>query len=405
MTRYRWILLVAVVFGAIIFSELAEKPALTNADKVHRIADDLACPVCDGQSVAESDVPIAKAIRTEIARMVDEGLTDSAIRADLVSRFGEDIDYTPKRSGLTGLVWVTPILAGILAIFLLASTLKKWQGGKPFKVVTIKNRRLPVLVFVLGVPVAAWILIAQFTGNRGVNDFSTGDIPSSTRTLLIEAQTASDENKILLYNEVLVIQPSNVEALTYRGWTFWRTGNSEAARNDFSAAIEIDPTYPDVRVFRASQFFADGDYEEASENVIALDALEAPPIVWDLLSNSKLRERIASALAAQGELVEALKLLDSGILRDDEDASLLAERGWLLANTFETNLIEAAVESLDAALILEPMHPNALAYRALVRFVLLEDQQGAESDIEKFEELINPPELLVQLLQTQGLLN
>ena len=63
------------------------------------------------------------------------------------------------------------------------------------------------------------------------------------------------------------------------------------------------------------------------------------------------------------------------------------------------------MESLDAALILEPMHPNALAYRALVRFVLLEDQQGAESDIEKFEELINPPELLVQLLQTQGLLN
>lgn len=405
MIRYRWILLVFIVFGALIFSELAEQPALTNADKVHRIADDLACPVCDGQSVAESDVPIAQAIRTEIARMVDEGFTDSAIRSDLVSRFGEDIDYTPKQSGLTGLVWLIPILAGVLAVFLLASTLRKWQGENPFKVVTIKNRRLPVLLFVLGVPVVAWILIAQFTGNRGANDFPTGDIPSSTRTLLIEAQTASDENKILLYNEVLVIQPSNVEALTYRGWTFWRTGNSEAARNDFAAAIEIDPTYPDVRVFRASQLFADGNYEEASENLIDLDALEAPPIVWDLLSNSKLRERTAAALAAQGELVKALQLLDSGILRDAEDASLLAERGWLLANTFEPNLIEAAIESLDTALVLEPTHPHALAYRALVRFVLLEDELGAAADIEKFKELMNPPELLVQLLETQGLLN
>ena len=204
---------------------------------------------------------------------------------------------------------------------------------------------------------------------------------------------------------MLVIQPSNVEALTYRGWTFWRTGNSEAARNDFAAAIEIDPTYPDVRVFRASQLFADGNYEEASENLIDLDALEAPPIVWDLLSNSKLRERTAAALAAQGELVKALQLLDSGILRDAQDASLLAERGWLLANTFEPNLIEAAMESLDTALVLEPTHPHALAYRALVRFVLLEDELGAAADIEKFKELMNPPELLVQLLETQGLLN
>ena len=85
MIRYRWILLVFIVFGALILSELAEQPALTNADKVHRIADDLACPVCDGQSVAESDVPIAQAIRTEIARMVDEGFTDSVSEKTLIT--------------------------------------------------------------------------------------------------------------------------------------------------------------------------------------------------------------------------------------------------------------------------------------------------------------------------------
>jgi hypothetical protein len=63
------------------------------------------------------------------------------------------------------------------------------------------------------------------------------------------------------------------------------------------------------------------------------------------------------------------------------------------------------MESLDTALVLEPTHPHALAYRALVRFVLLEDELGATADIEKFKELMNPPELLVQLLETQGLLN
>ena len=143
---------------------------------------------------------------------------------------------------------------------------------------------------------------------------------------------------------------------------------------------------------------------EAASDLVALDSLDAPPIIWDLVSASNLRERVASALASEGDLVEALQLLDSGIDRNAEDASLLAESGWLLANTFDTSLIGAAIESLDEALIHEPQHPNALAYRALVRSVLLEDQEGSASDIRAFQELLDPPELLVQLLQSQGLL-
>ena len=260
------------------------------------------------------------------------------------------------------------------------------------------------MIFIMGIALVAWILIVQFTGSRGTGDAATGDIRSSTRTLLIEAQTASDENKVLIYDEVLTIQPSNVEALTYRGWTFWRTGDYEAARNDLSTAIEIDPAFPDARVFRASQLFSDAEYTKASADLVVLDSLDAPPIVWDLVSASKLRERIASALASEGDLVGALQLLDSGISRNNEDASLLAERGWLLANTFEVSLIDAAIESLNNALIYDPTHPNALAYRALVRSVLLEDQEGAALDIKKFQDLTDPPELLVQLLQNQGLL-
>ena len=404
MTRYRWLLLLVIVVGALIFSELTEQPVLTNADKVQRIADDLACPVCDGQSVAESDVPIAQAIRTEIARMVDEGQTDSAIRADLVSRFGESVDYTPQKSGLTGLVWTLPILIGAIAVVLLIVTFKKWQSKEKLKSTLFENKRAMTIMFVIGVPLIAWIAISQFTGSRGTSDAATGDIRSSTRTLLIEAQAATDENKVLIYDEVLIIQPSNVEALAYRGWTFWRTGNFEAARKDLSVAIEIDPNYPDARVFRASQLFSDRDYVGAASDLVALDSLDAPPIIWDLVSASNLRERVASALASEGDLVEALQLLDSGIDRNAEDASLLAERGWLLANTFEISLIGAAIESLDEALIYDPQHPNALAYRALVRSVLLEDQEGSASDIRAFQELPDPPELLVQLLQSQGLL-
>jgi len=137
---------------------------------------------------------------------------------------------------------------------------------------------------------------------------------------------------------------------------------------------------------------------------LVLDTLAAPPIVGDLLAASHLRERIASSLAAQGDLLAALTLLDSGIEVAAQPAPLLAERGWLLAVTFEPDLLGLAVEALDEALVLAPAHPNALAYRALVRSVLLEDAEGAAADATAFAALADPPAALVELLTAEGLL-
>ena len=81
--RLIWLLVVIVVVGSLVGSELAERPPLTNADRVHDLAGDFACPVCQGQSLGESDVPIARTIRTTIRTMVDRGRTDAEIAFDL----------------------------------------------------------------------------------------------------------------------------------------------------------------------------------------------------------------------------------------------------------------------------------------------------------------------------------
>ena len=110
--RLTWLLVLVVAVGSLVVSEVAERPALTNADRVRDLAGDFACPVCQGQSLGESDVPIARTIRSTIRTMVDRGRTDGEIRSMLVDRFGENIDYMPSGDGLVGLVWVLPVMVG-----------------------------------------------------------------------------------------------------------------------------------------------------------------------------------------------------------------------------------------------------------------------------------------------------
>ena len=126
--------------------------------------------------------------------------------------------------------------------------------------------------------------------------------------------------------------------------------------------------------------------------------------VGDLLAATRLRERVAAALIDGGGLLAALDLLDSGLAADPAAAGLLAERGWLLARTGEPELVEIGVTTLDEAVAADPLHPHALAYRAVVRSVLLGDSAGATADATEFASLPDQPPELTALLESEGLL-
>ena len=75
-----------------------------NAEREFSLAAQFACPVCDGQSIAESEVPIAREIRKEIRTRLDQGQTDTQIRQYLVGLYGDNIDLKPKASGVTAVL-------------------------------------------------------------------------------------------------------------------------------------------------------------------------------------------------------------------------------------------------------------------------------------------------------------
>jgi len=99
----------------------------TTEEHVFALAETFKCPTCRSQSVADSEAPSAKAIRAEIARRIEAGQSDAEIRDYLVGRFGEDILLTPSSRGVTGLVWILPVVALVAAFAGLAFAFRRWR--------------------------------------------------------------------------------------------------------------------------------------------------------------------------------------------------------------------------------------------------------------------------------------
>jgi cytochrome c-type biogenesis protein CcmH/NrfF len=100
--------------------------ARSDEERAQALAEDFRCPTCAGQSVADSDAPAAKAIRTQIDRQIDEGRSDDEIRDYVLSRYPRS-EQVPPRSGLAGLVWVLPVAAVVVAVAALAVAFRRWR--------------------------------------------------------------------------------------------------------------------------------------------------------------------------------------------------------------------------------------------------------------------------------------
>ena len=125
--RVLWILAVALLGAIIGVAGRGDGKPPTNEERVQALSEQLACPECAGQSVANSSSPAAQNIRRAVAEMVDEGAGDDDIRARITDRFGERVSLVPAGSGLVGLVWVVPVVVAVLAVAAIIAVLLGWR--------------------------------------------------------------------------------------------------------------------------------------------------------------------------------------------------------------------------------------------------------------------------------------
>jgi cytochrome c-type biogenesis protein CcmH len=122
MSWRRW----AAITGALYCLAAADDPAQRLADpareaRARALFQETRCLVCQGESIDESDAPLADDLRRLIRNRVAAGQSDGQIRDFLVARYGDFVLFRPRLSLTNALLWSGPFLVALAGLGLLVS--------------------------------------------------------------------------------------------------------------------------------------------------------------------------------------------------------------------------------------------------------------------------------------------
>lgn len=107
--------------GLIIFSMqlVAEPVVFEDAQQQLRfqsLLEEIRCLVCQNQSLADSNAELARDLRNEVYRMVEQGESNQEIVDFLVARYGDFVLYRPPLKNTTLILWFGPFILLLLAL-------------------------------------------------------------------------------------------------------------------------------------------------------------------------------------------------------------------------------------------------------------------------------------------------
>jgi len=106
---------------------LAQDPALDK--RVAGLAHELRCLVCQNQTLADSNAPLAVDLRNQIREQLSQGASEREVLDFMVARYGDFVLYRPPLKASTLALWIGPF------VLLLAGALLLWRR--------IARRRVP----------------------------------------------------------------------------------------------------------------------------------------------------------------------------------------------------------------------------------------------------------------------
>ena len=78
--------------------------------RVMTLAEELRCLVCQNQTLAESNAPLAEDLRNQVREKMRQGKSDAEVVDFLVERYGDFVLYRPPLKATTILLWFGPLL-------------------------------------------------------------------------------------------------------------------------------------------------------------------------------------------------------------------------------------------------------------------------------------------------------
>jgi cytochrome c-type biogenesis protein CcmH len=126
----RWIPLAGlglILAAALAVGVMGHPHAVSVDDRVHRITAKIRCPVCSGETVADSSAPISQDIRSSVRRQIVAGRSDRDIFDYIVQQY-PGTSLNPPATGVGLLVWALPVVLFAAAAGGLALSFARWRG-------------------------------------------------------------------------------------------------------------------------------------------------------------------------------------------------------------------------------------------------------------------------------------
>ena len=105
--------------------------------RFQHLTHQLRCPMCQNETLADSNAPIARDLRNQIFKLMQQGKSDEQIKQYLVARYSTFVLYNPPLQPGTVLLWFGPALilvAGGLVV--LVAVRKRRRDGAPLETPT-----------------------------------------------------------------------------------------------------------------------------------------------------------------------------------------------------------------------------------------------------------------------------
>ena len=107
------------LIAVILASSCVREDDLTADQRIHQLSQQLMCPVCDGQTLDQSQAQLSEDMKTVIRQKIEDGDSNQQIRDYFVERYGEIVLASPDAGGFNLIAWVMPgviFLGGALLV-------------------------------------------------------------------------------------------------------------------------------------------------------------------------------------------------------------------------------------------------------------------------------------------------
>ena len=133
----------ALVFSTCAYAQSAEvaKPDPAVEARLKALAEELRCLVCQNQTIADSNAPLALDLRNQIRDQVKQGRSDDEIRGYMVDRYGDFVLYSPPMRATTVLLWAGPFALLLVGAGIYLVTVRRRPAAKAPPALSGERRR------------------------------------------------------------------------------------------------------------------------------------------------------------------------------------------------------------------------------------------------------------------------